>query len=449
MDVRQIPRFLSSVRDTRGRERWSTERMARYQAEQLRRVRAHALSNSPFYRAHHRGLERAPLSELPILTKQLLMARFDDIVTDRRIRLADVRRHMDAEVETGRPFLDRYVIVTSSGSSGEVTIVLASPEEHVDSLAIASRSRAFAGYPWNPLRTRRVAQIAGALPWLSSAQSARTEKSRFAPLLALGAGQPIDLMVRDLNRWGPEILEGYSSILGVLAEEQIAGRLRIHPKMIGAGGETLTPGIRELIRQAWNQDPFDYYGTVEGGTHAVECREGRRLHLMDDALVLEVVDDDHRPVPPGEPGSRVLITTLYRTTEPLIRYELTDSVTLAPDPCPCGRPFRSLAAVQGRLPRLLTMPSADGTRQIQLPSMSFAYVANLPVVWRRMTLEGDRHIVITAVGVPPDFDPGPTLDSLRQVIEGHGTGPVSVELRVLDEIPRTPAGKAVVDARPT
>ena len=235
----------------------------------------------------------------------------------------------------------------------------------------------------------------------------------------------------------------------MLAEEQIAGRLNIRPKLIGAGGETMTPGIRRQIREAWNQDPFDYYGTVEGGTHAVECREGRRLHLMDDALVLEVVDDDHRPVPAGEPGTRVLITTLLRTTQPLIRYELTDSVTLAPDPCPCGRPFRSLAAIQGRLPRLLTMPSADGTRQVQLPSMAFSYVANLPVTWRRLTLEDDRHIVILAFGVPPDFDAQPTLASLKRVIEEHGTGPITVEMRVLDEIPRTPAGKAVVDARPS
>ena len=444
-----MPRFLLDVRNARRRERWSAERVARYQAELLRRTRAHALANSPFYREHHRGLEDAPLEALPIVTKRRLMDRFDDIVTDRRIRIADVRRHMDAEVETGRPFLGRYVIVTSSGSTGEVTIIVSSPEEHVDGLAIASRARAFAGYPWRPLRTRRVAQIAGELPWLSSAQSARTEKSRFAPLLAIGAGQPIDRIVPELNRWDPEILEGYSSILGVLAEEQIAGRLNIRPKLIGAGGETMTPGIRRQIREAWNQDPFDYYGTVEGGTHAVECREGRRLHLMDDALVLEVVDDDHRPVPAGEPGTRVLITTLLRTTQPLIRYELTDSVTLAPDPCPCGRPFRSLAAIQGRLPRLLTMPSADGTRQVQLPSMAFSYVANLPVTWRRLTLEDDRHIVILAFGVPPDFNAQPTLASLKRVIEEHGTGPITVELRVLDEIPRTPAGKAVVDARPS
>jgi putative adenylate-forming enzyme len=448
MDVRLMPRFLLEVRNARRRERWSRQRMLRYQAERLARIRAHALANSPFYREHHRGLENAPLSALPIVTKRLMMERFDDLVTDRRIRIADVRRHMDAEVETGRPFLGDYVIVTSSGSTGEVTVILSSPEEHVDSLAIASRSRAFAGYPWNPIRTRRVAQIAGALPWLSSAQSARTEKSRFAPLLALGAGQPIDRLVPELNRWDPEILEGYSSILGVLAQEQLAGRLRIHPKLIGAGGETLTPEIRERILQAWHQDPFDYYGTVEGGTHAVECREGRRLHLMDDAIVLEVVDDDHRPVPPGEPGTRVLITSLFRTTQPLIRYELTDSVTLATDPCPCGRPFQSLAAIQGRLPRLLEMPSADGSRLIRIPSMAFSYVANLPVMWRRLTLE-DGRIVISVVGVAPDFDAGPTLASLARVIEEHGTGPVAVDLRILPEIPRTAAGKAVVDARPT
>lgn len=448
MELSLIPRFLWDLRTIRRRERWSAERMMAFQADALRHVRARALETSPFYREFHHGLEGAPLAALPVLTKRLMVERFDDIVADRRIRLTDIWRHMHAEVATGKPYFGRYRIFTSAGSTGEVIVALAAPEEHVYNLAGASRARAFAGLPWNPLRPRRVAAVAGALPWLSSSQLAKTEQSRFAPLLHLGAGEPIEQLVSQINAWQPEILEGYTSILSVLADEQVAGRLQVHPHMVGSGGETMTPEIRRRIRAAWNQDPFDYYGTVEGGTHAVECREGRRMHVMDDLLVLEVTDEQYRPVPAGEPGARVLVTTLWRTTQPLIRYEITDSVTMSPDPCPCGRPFRSLAAIQGRLPRLLQLPSADGTRQVQVPSMAFSYVANLPVVWRRLSQE-DGRLVISVVGMPEGFDPAPMLDALARVVEEHGTAPVTVELRVLPEIPRTPAGKAVVDAGTT
>ena len=437
-------RFLRDLRRVRARERWPRERILAFQAAELRRVRTHAMAHSPYYREALRGLENAPLRELPTLSKQGLMARFDDIVTDRRVHLEDVWRHMREQEATGVRFLGRYHVMTSSGSSGEVTIVLASPEEHVYDLALASRGRAFGGLPWNPLRTRRSATVAGRLPWLSSTQTAQTEKSRFAPLLHLGAGDPIEDIVRELNAWQPEILEGYTSILGVLADEQLAGRLRVRPRMVGAGGETMTPEIRRRIREAWGDDPYDYYGTVEGGTHAVECREGRRMHVLDDELVMEVVDAEDRPVPAGEWGTRVLITTLWRTTMPLIRYAITDEVRMATDPCVCGRPFGVMAEIRGRTSRLLRLPSADGTREILIPGMAFSFVANLPVVWRRLTQEGDR-LVVSVVGLPDGFDLAPLVRGLEQAIEALGARPTRIEVRRLDEIPRTAGGKAVVD----
>lgn len=445
MDLRLIPRFLRDLRRVRARERWSRERMLAFQAAELRRVRADAMAHSPFYREHHRGLADTPLASLPTVSKLQIMERFDDVVTDRRIRRADVWAHMRAAATTGDPYLGRYRIVTSSGSSGEVTIALADPVEHIYNLVAASRGRAFGGLPWNPLRPRKVAEVVGMMPWLGSAQFARTEKSRFAPLLHLDAGDRTDRIVAQLNAWQPEILEGYTSIIGVLADEQIAGRLRIAPKMIGTGGETMTPEIRRRTREAWSIDPFDYYGTAEGGTHAVECWEGRRMHVMDDMLVLEIVDDDNRPVPAGELGSRVLVTTLWRTTQPFIRYEITDAVRMAPDPCVCGRPFAVIDEIRGRTSRLLTLQRADGTGTVQMSGMAFSLVANLPVIWRRMVQEGDR-IVIYVVGMPAGFDPAPVISGLEAALAGNGARATPVEIRVLAEIPRTAAGKAVVDA---
>ena len=445
METRLIPVFFRNLTRVRARERWSRQRILAFQAANLRRVRAYAVANSPFYRTFHRGLENAPLEALPPLTKLTMMANFDEIVVDRGVRLREVRQHMAREAETGRPYLGRYQVTTSSGSSGEVSVVLSTQRESVYQLAVASRERAFARLPWNPLRPRRVAEVVGMLPWLASAQTARIQRSRLAPLLHLGAGQPLDQLVAQLNAWQPEILEGYTSIIGLLAGEQIAGRLQIRPRMIGTGGETMNAEIKRRIRAAWGSGPFDFYGTVEAGTHAVECREGRRMHIMDDALVLEVVDDDGRPVPPGETGARTLVTPLWRMAQPLIRYEIADRVRLSRDErCACGRPFGLIEEIQGRAPNLVSLPAAAGSGDVAIPSMAFAIVASVPALWRRLKQEDDR-LILDVVGLPDEFDTEPVIAGISRALAEHGARPTRVEIRRLAEIPRTAAGKALVE----
>jgi phenylacetate-coenzyme A ligase PaaK-like adenylate-forming protein len=63
------------------------------------------------------------------------------------------------------------------------------------------------------------------------------------------------------------------------------------------------------------------------------------MHLMEDLVIVEVVDRNNRHVPPGVYGDKLLITVLGSRTQPLIRYELDDSIRLSPEPCPTGHPF--------------------------------------------------------------------------------------------------------------
>jgi phenylacetate-coenzyme A ligase PaaK-like adenylate-forming protein len=92
----------------------------------------------------------------------------------------------------------------------------------------------------------------------------------------------------------------------------------------------------------------------------VDCDRHRGLHVFEDQVLLEVVDDDYRPVPDGTPGSRLLVTNLFNRTQPLIRYELNDLVTVSPHACPCGRPFPLLESVGGRREDVLELPAAAG-----------------------------------------------------------------------------------------
>jgi phenylacetate-coenzyme A ligase PaaK-like adenylate-forming protein len=73
-----------------------------------------------------------------------------------------------------------------------------------------------------------------------------------------------------------------------------------------------------------------------------------------------VVDKHDRPVPPGTPGHKMLLTNLVNHAQPLIRYELSDSVILAGGPNPLGLPYARIAAIDGRSDDIITLPAPRG-----------------------------------------------------------------------------------------
>jgi len=90
MNVATIAGLLRERAQLRTHDGWTREEVLADQARRLDDLRAFAIERSPFYRDVHRGLERAPLADLPVVTKATLMERFDDLVTDRDVHLADV-----------------------------------------------------------------------------------------------------------------------------------------------------------------------------------------------------------------------------------------------------------------------------------------------------------------------------------------------------------------------
>jgi phenylacetate-CoA ligase len=179
----------------------------------------------------------------------------------------------------------------------------------------------------------------------------------------LSALTPLDEMVAALNAFEPEILLGYPTVAVLLAAEQLAGRLRIAPRMMAFGSEPLTVEMRERIFEAWGIDPGEYYATTEAATIASSTPEHpRALEIFEDQYVIEIVDEANRPVPPGTAGAKVLVTNLENRRLPLIRYERADRVSESPEPNPAGRPYRHLAGIDGRTADTLTFPAAGGAR---------------------------------------------------------------------------------------
>ena len=127
--------------------------------------------------------------------------------------------------------------------------------------------------------------------------------------------------------------------------EQEAGRLRLDVESVCTSSEPLSPALRERIERAFGVRAYDFYATTEG-LYGHECSEGS-MHLFDDMCIAENVDEDYRPVPVGEVGSRLLVTNLFNRTQPLIRFEVTDLVAVEPEPAAVGGTLTASPVARG------------------------------------------------------------------------------------------------------
>ena len=159
----------------------------------------------------------------------------------------------------------------------------------------------------------------------------------------------IDDMVTALNDYQPDIMVMPPSAASRLADEQAAGRLTIRPRTILSSGEVLTDAARARFRAAWGADLYDTYVMTETGLIGAECPQRGGIHISEDLVIVESVDEQHQPVPHGTAGAKVLVTNLTNYAQPLIRYEVPDRITLSPDICPCGRPFTTIARIDPRV----------------------------------------------------------------------------------------------------
>lgn len=433
-------KLLMVIRELRRRERWRRARLEAYQADALRELRVYAYARSSFYRRFHKGLADRPLAELPVLTKSLLMEHFDDVVTDRDIQLAGVRAY--AAQPPGKLFLDRYWVTATSGSSGRPGFFLFDTPEWLTVMASFARGQEWAGAGINLLRRRRMATVASVSAWHMSAQVAAAARTWWTPSQRLAASDPLDSIVHRLNAWQPHLLIAYASMTRLLAEEQNAGRLRIRPATVFTSSEVLTDETRRRIQQAWGVEPFNQYAATETADIAAEHPACRHLHVFEDLVIIEVVDEHYRPVPRGMYGAKLLVTTLFSRTQPLIRYEINDSVRLAAAPCPSGLPFAVLDGIQGREEEALSLPAIAGGRIAIQPLVFHRLMDVLPVSGWQILQGADDGLTILLSGAHPELVEPALVNTLQQALADRGVRAPSIEVRWVAEIPKAASGKA-------
>lgn len=347
--LRSVLRVAGSFIHSRWWLRFSDRRrLEAWQARQLRRFLRETAPQAPRLRAF-RGL---PLERWPEMDKALLMSEFG-ACNSRGIELQPALE-VALKAEQSRDFspqLGELTVGLSSGTSGHRGVFLVSREERerwAGTLLARTLPTGLLGHllPWRP--PLRIAFFLRANSRLYTTLSSRRIDFVFHDLL-LG----LDAALGKLEGQQPHVLVAPATVLRGLAELQASGRLNIAPRHLVSVAEVLEEEDARRIEQVFGRRPAQIYQASEGFL-GYSCEHGN-LHLNESHLLIEPqwLDNQQRRFQP-------LVTDFSRTTQIIVRYRLNDILQLAPEPCPCGRAERTLAAIEGRADEVLWLPALDG-----------------------------------------------------------------------------------------
>ena len=264
----------------------------------------------------------------------------------------------------------------------------------------------------------------------------RVLRSHLLPAFEMSDAR-MDRYLDAIARIRPRMLFGYASALALLATHaERRGRLMgdCGAKVAFATGETLYPGQRAVIERVFGAPVANGYGSRDAGFIAHQCPSGA-LHLSAEHIVVELVDGDGHPVPPGEQGE--IVTTHLATDDfPFIRYRTGDVAVLGTEPCACGRGLPVLREVFGRSTDFIRTKAGNAMHALAL----IYEVRDKPGVQAfKLTQEADYSLdlqLVTASGFTAEVE-----SSIRAGILARMGSDASLTIRRVAAIPPERSGK--------
>ena len=405
---------------------WSAERIAGHQRDGLRALLRVAVEASPFHARRLDGVDPATfelddLAGLPPMTKGDLMAEFDDVVTDRRL----TRDAAEAAIASPGPepavLPGGRVCLTSGGSSGQRGVFVLDIDAFVDfGCATLRPAAARGGVPGT------IALVAASSPVHMTGIAPKVLEGTPVEFVPVPATLPVADIVARLNELQPAQLFGYPSVLARLAREQAAGRLRISPVSVTASSEMLLDEHRRTITDVFGPNLVNTFGSTEGLLGHAGPGDNA-FTFASDLCIVELVDEDDRPVADGTPSAKVLVTNLANAAQPLIRYELNDRFVRRPAPPGSGH---LRASVEGRADELLRFGAVDVH-----PHVVRSVLLRTPAIADYQVRQTPAGIDVAVVADPcPDLDA--VRDGLRSALAGVGLPDAEVVVRSVADLER-------------
>lgn len=164
--------------------------------------------------------------------------------------------------------------------------------------------------------------------------------------------------VKKISAIQPQFIEAYPSAVYLLAKFMAENSLcGIQPKAVITSGETLFQHQRDVIERVFGCGVFDQYGCTEQALFVSQCEKGM-YHVHPEYGIVEILDDDDRPLGVGKPG-RVVCTSFLNQAMPLIRYDLGDVAEWDGNLCGCGRYFPVIKKILGRQDDYIKTPGGE------------------------------------------------------------------------------------------
>jgi len=323
------------ARTVLARGRLEPDELRRLRDERLRRTVQRAAEKVPYYRRLFRDLRLDPrdirafgdLARLPILTKPQVQENLAEFCSDDRERLQTTTTH-------------------TSGTTGTGLVFPMTLEAEQEQWAVWWRYRQRFGIyhsTWYAhFYGRSVVPLSQMRPpfWRVNYPGRQILFSGYHM-----SDRYLGYYVEELNRRRPPWIQGYPSLLSLLAGymQSSGNRLAYRPDIVTVGAESLLPHQKRSIEEAFGTTCRQHYSTTEAVANISECPEGR-LHVDEDFSAVEFVPDEQGTV-------RIIGTGFANDAFVLIRYQVGDNVVLprVQPVCPCGNPGRVVESIDGRI----------------------------------------------------------------------------------------------------
>ena len=347
--------------------RLTAEKLRALQEKKLRKLLHHAWEYSAYYRRSFKEagiseeeLDTLPLSCFPSIDKEILLTHFDELITISGVSQKELREFDEKTKADRRPYQGKYHIVHSSGSTGTPGYFLY--DEAAWSSMLLGIIR---GALWDMTMPQILKLLAGKPRIVYIAAT----DGRYGGAMAVGDGidgvgaeqmyldikTPLEDWVKRLKRFQPNIIIGYPSAIKIMAELAEQGEVEVRIEKVISCGEPLGVGLRTYLEEIFGARVVNIYGASESLALGVEMDPAEGMLLFDDLNMIEI-----------ENGVMYL-TCLYNFGQPLIRYRLSDRLTLKKAGTGDRYPFTRAVGLLGRNEDILWFEDGQGKREFLHP----------------------------------------------------------------------------------
>ena len=431
LDFYRGARAMKLLEELERTQWWPRQEIMALQDERLGKLLRYAYDNVPYYRRvfEQRALKpndiqsSRDLVKLPVLTRQLFRDKFSDLIAE------------------GFPERELKLYYTG-GSTGE-PLRFYRARDDICSWDSAAGLRAFG---WAGYELGKKCALLSARPESESTveKLARMSRYFFERITHFDveemSEEKMPLFTKRLEDFQGGFIRGYPSAIYLLARYiERKGMPKIRPKAIIPSGEGLHEFQRDFFAKVFECEVFSYYRSNEVNAIACECSEHSGFHISAENVILEIVDDEGKPVPPGEEG-RILLTNLHSYGMPFIRYEIGDVGVISDVMCRCERGLPLLAALNGRITDVVYTKSGKPIPGLALPLNIFASlgVAQFQVV--QDTYEKVAVRIVVDNKYPQDNVDGLVSEIVLRYKAVLGQD-MDIEVELVDQIAPTQSGK--------